>query len=627
MTGFGAWASPLSAATVAAAATRLGHVVVDGSDVHWLEGRPAKAGRGVVVRRDSTGRVEDATPAGTDVRTRVHETGGGPYAVSEGVIYFSNFADQRLYRLRPGEEPVPMTPPGPWRYADATIDASRRVLVCVREDHADPDREAEATLVSIALDGRGTEGEVVVSGHDFYSTPRFSPDGRQLCWLAWNHPQMPWDGTELWRAEVVERGRIGRASRVAGGSAESVFQPGWSPAGELYFVSDRTGWWNLYRLGGDEPEAIAPLAADFGRPQWTLGISTWAFADPSRIVAACAGRGRWRLVVIDVNTRAVRPLPTTLEPGDSVCATATHAVVVAGSERSPDAVVSIELTSGATGVIRTASSAPDPDLVSVAEAIEFATADRLTAHAFHYAPRNPRAAAPEGELPPLIVMGHGGPTSAATARLNLEIQYWTSRGFAVVDVNYGGSTGYGRAYRERLKGRWGVVDVADCVNAARHLIAQRKADPKRLIARGRSAGGYLALAAVASHPGFFGAAAIYFGVADLERLRRGTHKFESRYLDGLIGPYPEQRALYRRRSPIHSADRVSCPVILFQGLDDRVVPPEQARLMAEAIRARGVRAELLMFEGEQHGFRKGETIARCLEAELAFYADVFGLRP
>ena len=484
------------------------------------------------------------------------------------------------------------------------------------------------TLVSVPLDGPPTGGDVIVSGHDFYSTPRFNPDGSRLSWLAWRHPQMPWDGTELWVADVKSDGRIEQPRRIAGGNKESIFQPGWSPQGVLYFVSDRTGWWNLYRLRDDDVEILVEVPFELGRPQWMLGVSTWAFADEAHLVAACVEKGRWRLVTVDVTARVLTPVATHLEPGDSIAATRTHAVFVGGSPQTADALVRVDLRTGVAETLRVASSLPiSGDCVSVPEAIEFPTEGGLTSHAFYYAPKHQDLAPPPDERPPLIVVSHGGPTSATTGRLNLEIQYWTTRGFAVVDVNYGGSTGYGRTYRERLNGQWGVVDVDDCVNAARYLAGRGDVDLDRLIIRGKSAGGYTALAALTFHPEVFKAGASYYGIGDLELLGRDTHKFESRYLDRLIGPYPERRDVYRARSPIHSVDRLSCPIIFFQGLDDQVVPPAQARLMSEAMRDKGLEAPLFEFEGEQHGFRQAETIAHCLESELFFYARVFGFAP
>jgi dipeptidyl aminopeptidase/acylaminoacyl peptidase len=548
--------------------------------------------------------------------------------VSGGIVYYSEFADQRVYKLEPGGVPEAVTPPGDWCYADGCLNLSKSHLVLVREDHTTKGREPVTTLVSVALDAAPSAGIVIASGHDFYSTPRFSPDGAQLSWLAWNHPQMPWDGTELWLANVLPDATLDEARRVAGGASDAIFQPGWASDGTLYFVSDRTGWWNLYRVRGEAVESVHAMDADFGRPQWQFGMSTWAFADDSRIVVTYQQRGRGRLAVIDAQTGVCTPVPVDLEPGDNIAATASHAVLVAGSVASPEALVRIELATGAVETIRAASEgAFDPGCLSTPEAIEYPTDEGLTAHAFFYAPHNRHFKGRSGEQPPLVVVGHGGPTASTSARLNLEVQYWTSRGFAVVDVNYRGSSGYGRAYRRQLAGQWGVADVADCANAARYLAAQGRADRDRLVIRGRSAGGYTTLAALSFHPDVFSAGASYYGISDLEAMALETHKFESRYLDTLIAPYPAQRDIYRARSPIHHVDRIACPLILFQGLEDRVVPPNQSRMIADALASRGIPVALVVFEGEQHGFRKRESIVGCLEAELYFYGAVFGFAP
>jgi dipeptidyl aminopeptidase/acylaminoacyl peptidase len=468
---------------------------------------------------------------------------------------------------------------------------------------------------------------VIASGYDFYSTPRLSPDGSRLAWLCWRHPQMPWDGTELWVADVDESGALSDQRQLAGGSAESIYQPGWSPDGGLVFVSDTGGWWNIRRSDGSgrsdaRPLLVTPLdGAEFGRPQWILGGSTWAFANRSLLVAAYTRGGRWHLATVDVDSGTLADIPTNLQPREWVVATRTHAIVVAGNAATPDAVVSVSLADGRVETIRaSADQVVDRAFLSVPEAIEFPASTNRTAHAFYYPPRHADRVAETP--PPLIVISHGGPTTAAIEAYDLKLQFWTSRGFAVVDVNYGGSSGFGRQYRQRLDGQWGIVDVEDCVAAARHLAATGRADPARLIIRGGSAGGYTTLAALAFHPGVFTAGASYYGISDIEVLATDTHKFESRYLDTLIGPYPETAALYKARSPIHAVGNMVCPLILFQGLDDTVVPPNQSQMMADALRAKGIEVVYLAFAGEQHGFRKAETIVRCLEAELAFYSDV-----
>jgi acetyl esterase/lipase len=622
-------------------------VAVDGDDIYWVEGRASEAGRNVLVRCSADGRIADVTPPGFNVRTRVHEYGGGAYVVEDGEIFFSNFSDQRIYRsvasMDAGSEdagskdpayavtPEAVTPPGKWFYADATFDARRRRLMCVREDHSQPDREAVTTLVSIPLDGREHAGDVIASGYDFYSTPRLSPDGSTLAWLSWRHPRMPWDGTELWTARVSELGALSDARCIAGGPAESIYQPGWSPDGMLYFASDRDGWWKLFRLVRSRIEPVVthpPADAEFGRPQWVFGTATWAFAGPSRLVLSYTRAGRWFLATVDVASGRATDIAPGLEPHDWLTATPMHAVLVAGWSTKPDAIVRIDLASQAIDTLRPSSTMTlNADDVSVPEPIEFAGESGERTHAFYYPPRSAAHSAAEDDRPPLIAISHGGPTTAANATLDLRIQYWTTRGFAVVDVNYGGSSGFGRPYRQRLNGQWGIVDVEDVVRAAQFLVSRGLADPRRLVVRGGSAGGYTTLAALTFHPQAFTAGASYYGISDIEVLAHDTHKFESRYLDTLIGPYPAAREIYRARSPIHFVDRLSCPLILFQGLEDKVVPPNQAEMMANAVRDKGLPVAYLAFAGEQHGFRKAETIVRSLEAELDFYGAVFGFAP
>ena len=640
---YGTWTSRISATTVAEQGLRLGFVAFDGDDIYWLEGRPQERGRNVLVRRRADGTVADLTPPDHNVRSRVHEYGGGAYVVSNGVVYYSNFADQRIYRtsitsgtsLQGSSPSDPITPEGKWFYADATVDERRRRLICVREDHTQGGHEPVNAVVSIPLDGDPSAGHVIASGYDFYSTPRLSPDGSRLCWLSWRHPQMPWDGTELWVAGVDNAGTLDDPELVAGGPHESIFQPGWSPDGTLYFVSDRTGWWSLFRCDvRREPFDIRPVVqesadeAEFGRPQWLLGWATWAYVDERRMVAACARRARWSLALIDTHTGALTTVAADLEPLEWVTANATHVLYVGASPSDAPAVARVDLVTGATEILRSSSSLTlDPPDISIPEAIEFPTDGGVTAHAFYYPPRNAAHHAPPSERPPLIVISHGGPTTQTKAVLDLQVQFWTSRGFAVVDVNYGGSTGYGREYRQRLNSRWGIVDVDDNINAARYLVERGRADPDRLVIRGGSAGGYTTLAALTFHPDVFRAGASYYGVSDVEALAKDTHKFESRYLDTLIGPYPEAKEVYRERSPIHLIDRLSCALIAFQGLEDKVVPPDQSERMVHAVHAKGLPVAYLAFEGEQHGFRRAETIVRCLEAELYFYGAVLMFEP
>ena len=633
---YGSWPSPLTAASISAHGTRVSSVAVDGGFVYWLEGRPAEGGRSVLVERSPAGTARDVTPAGFNVRTRVQEYGGGAYVVHARRVYFANFADQRLYvsDLDASEAPPrPLTPDASYCYADACIDPSRHRLICVREDHTVPGREAVTTLVAVPMDG--SRVEVLASGEDFYSTPRLSPDGRRLCWLSWRHPRMPWDGTELWTAAVHDDGSLGPATLVAGGETESIYQPGWLADGRLAFVSDRDGWWRLYAASPPyDGTAAAPLLraapeeTEFGRPQWVLGTACWAQTGDQRLVVSYTSKGRWALGVVALDAGTLTPIAPDLQPQDWLATAPGFVVLVAGSAHAPAAVVAVDVASGTVSTLRPGTPAElDHRFISVPEAIEFETAGGRTAHAFYYAPRHLEHTGPAGELPPLIVIGHGGPIAAADATFDRKIQFWTSRGFAVVDVNYGGSTGFGTAYRRRLNGQWGIVAVDDLINAARHLVDTGRADPRRLAIRGGSAGGFTVLAAMTQQPDFFGAGASYYGVSDLEALAHDSHKFESRCLDILVGPYPAARDEYIRRSPIHSVDRLACPLILFQGLEDKVVPPNQSEMMVEALTKKGMPVAYLAFEGEQHGFRRAENIIRSLEAELYFYGAVFGFEP
>lgn len=621
---YGAWRSPITSDLIVAQTINLGSVYVDGQDIYWLEGRPQEEGRSVLVRRTPAGQISDVTPAGFNVRTRVHEYGGGAFWVAGGIVYFANFTDQRLYRQLPGADPQPITPAGSWRYADGVLDAARQRLICVREDHTVPGREAVNTLVSLALDGDEHAGDLLVGGHDFYANPRLSPDGRQLAWLAWNHPNMPWDGTELWLADVDPAGQLQSARVIAGGPEESIFQPAWSPNGQLYFISDRSGWWNLYRWHAGQVQPLAPRAAEFGQPMWVFDMSTYDFLPDGRLVCSFTAEGRRQLALLAADGGPLVPIDLPYTLAAYIHAGPNFVACLASSPTEVSAVVRLDLATGALDVLRRASELTlAAGYLSVPQAVEFPTDNGLTAHAFYYAPYNQDYRAPAGELPPLIVISHGGPTSSTSTTLSLSIQYWTSRGFALLDVNYGGSTGYGRAYRQRLNGQWGIVDVQDCVNGARYLVQQGLADGQRLAIRGGSAGGYTTLSALA-FTNTFSVGASYFGISDLVAMTRETHKFESRYLDNLVAPYPEREDIYRARSPINFVDQFSCPLILFQGLEDLIVPPNQAEMIFDALKAKGLPVAYLPFAGEQHGFRRAENVKRALDAELYFYGRIFG---
>lgn len=594
---YGSWKSPITTDSIVAETVNVKEVMVEGNDIYWIEQRPSEAGRSVIVRNG-----QDVTPSGFSARTRSHEYGGGSYFVADGVTYYSNDKDQRLYR-----DTMPLTQAIGVRFADGLLDRKNQRIIAIREDHRATGQEPINTLVSIPLSG-SEAGDVLASGHDFYSSPRLSPNGEHLAWLTWDHPNMPWDGSDLW----VD------GQHIAGGPRESIYQPEWSPNGILYFVSDRSGWWNLYRWRDGRIEHILNLSREFGMPQWVFGMSSYAFLADGRIACSFVERGQWKLGIFD-RTWRVLDLPYT--EISNVHATADHIVCVAASPTEPRAVIQVNPDTWQVETLRRSTSLRiDPAYLSIAEPIEFPTEGGVTAHAFYYPPHNADFTPLPGELPPVIVMIHGGPTSMTTSGLNLPQQFWTSRGFGVVDVNYGGSTGFGRAYRERLNGQWGIVDVDDCVNAVRYLVAIGKADPNRLVIRGGSAGGYTTLSALTFRR-TFRAGASYYGISDLEA-SNDTHKFESRYNYGLIAPWPAGRDIYHARSPLRHLDQLNCPVIFFQGLDDKIVLPNQSEMMVEAMKKKGLPVAYIAFEGEGHGFRQATTIKRTLDAELYFYSRV-----
>lgn len=618
---YGTWKSPITAGLIAGTTISLSSLAVENDVFYWLEGRPAEGGRTVVVRQ--FGDIsEDVTPTGFNVRSRVHEYGGGSALVADGEVYFVNFDTQRIYCQRPGDTPRALTPEAAGRFSDMQLDRKRRRLICVREDHSGTG-EPRNELVAVNLEGRAIE--VLDGGHDFVASPRINEAGDRLAWLSWDHPNMPWDGTTLWTATFDDEGGIGTPRKIAGGSGESIFQPEWSADGELLFVSDRSNWWNLYKTSNQGILPISPTEAEFGLPQWAFGMSTYGVVGDGRIVASCCQAGMWRLgVIVDDRLKAF-DLPYSDISGVRVSGDAV--LFVGSSATLPSQLVHLDIASGEYTVLRYSSVVDlDAGYLSQPETVEFPTTDGTVSYGFYYAPKNPKFEAPADELPPLIVRGHGGPTGAASAALNLSIQFWSSRGFAVLDVNYRGSTGFGRAYREALYGNWGIADVDDMVAGAEFLVARGVADPKRLMIRGGSAGGFTTLAALTFRD-TFSAGASHYGIGDLMALARDTHKFESRYLDRIIGPLPESEALYNQRSPINYTDQLDCPVIFLQGLDDKVVPPNQAEAMVDALKAKGIQVAYLAFEGEGHGFRKAENVERALVAELTFYGRIFQFEP
>ena len=621
---YGTWPSPITGEAVATSGVTLGDIDVSDKDIYFIEGRPSEGGRQVIVRASRDG-LEDVIGPEFNARTRVHEYGGRSFVVYGSTVYFSNFVDQRLYRAERSGTPEPITPepviPAGLRYADPIVSHDGDWVICVHERHYE-DREEDNEIVMVATDG-SAEPLTITSGRTFYAYPRLNPAGDRLLWTCWDHPNMPWDGTELWVANF-NKGSLENERKIAGGPEESIYQPSWGPHGDIHFVSDRTGWWNLHRERNGEIEELLTMEAEFGGPQWALGQSHHDFLEDGGLVTIWTTDGIDHLGLIEdgglkeIDTPYSYFAPHLRSDGDSI-------VVVAGGPSESASLVRIGAGDHKVEVIQRSNTiGVDPGYFSPAVSVEFPTERGLTAHALYYQPKNLEFEGPDEELPPLAVFTHGGPTSRVRPSLDVTKQFWTSRGFAVVDVNYGGSSGYGRDYRDRLKGQWGIVDTEDCLNAARYLIERGEVDGDRVVIRGGSAGGWTTLCALVFHD-FFKAGANYYGVADLATFVHDTHKFESRYLDSLVGPYPEKKDLYEERSPANFPERISCPLITLQGLEDLVVPPSQSEIIVNALREKGLPVAYLAFEGEQHGFRRAENIKRAIEAELYFYSKVFGI--
>jgi dipeptidyl aminopeptidase/acylaminoacyl peptidase len=625
---YGSWSSPITLDLVAAEGGGYGWVDVDESGVWWIETRPQEQGRSALVFRSHNGAARDVVPAGFNVRTRAHEYGGGAWFRDGHTVYCSSFDDSRLYRVdEPGAEPRPITPepsePHALRYADGRVFANGSLIVCVRETHGGGEPRNE--LVVLAADG-SAEPRAIASGRDFYASPRPSPDGTKLAWLAWDHPRMPFEGTDLCVGDLAPDGSCTNARRVAGSESESIFQPEWSADGDLYFASDRTGWSNLYFERGGEVHALTHEQADLGYPQWVFDLTRYALLADGRVACVFTRAAVDALELLDVSSGELDPieLPYTSFYSPSIRAHGNRLVFPAASPTEPAAIVELDLATRETTVLRRSTELElDTRYISRAQPIEFAGADGLPSYGFYYPPTNPDFQAPEGELPPLSVHVHGGPTAHVQTALELEIQLFTSRGIAVVDLNYGGSTGYGRDYRDRLRHRWGVVDVEDSAAAVRFLTERGDVDASRVEITGGSAGGYTTLLALAVRDEF-AAGTSYFGVADLVTFHGETHKFESHYDEYLVGPWPDAIDTYRDRSPVAHADSISRPLLLLQGLDDKVVPPAQAEVIVEALQQRGVPYAYIAFEGEGHGFRRAENIKRAFAAHLSFLAQLFG---
>lgn len=620
---FGSWKSPITSDLIVSQTIGLGDVAIDNSSIYWLESRPMEKGRRVLVKLNDDGTTSDITPQSFNIKTRVHEYGGGAYLIKDDIVYFSEKTDDRIYRQAIGQQPQALTEESSRRYADFILDSSRNRLICICEDHGLEGQEPINSIVAIALDtGKIT---TIAEGKDFYTSPRLSPDGQFLAFISWDHPDMPWDSSYLWLMNLTS----GETELVAGGTKESVCEPKWSRDSKLYFTSDRSDWWNLYcRTDEGVIECLHQMSAEFAYPHWVFGLCTYNLLPDNNIVCAYSQNGSWHLGKINTTTKQFRAIETKYTNISSVKTTSTGKVLfIGGCPTQPTAVVELDLATENCTILKQAAELNiNSDYFSQPVAISFPTENGLTAYGWYYPPQNPDYEYPKDELPPLLVKSHGGPTAAASVNLNLRIQYWTSRGFGYVDVNYGGSIGYGREYRERLENNWGIVDIDDCVNAAKYLVKQGKVDPERLVISGSSAGGYTTLAALTFRD-IFKAGASYYGISDLEILAKDTHKFESRYLDGLIGKYPESKAIYQQRSPINFTEQLSCPVIFFQGLEDKVVPPNQAEMMFEAIKTKGLSVAYIAFEDEGHGFRQGANIKKALESEFYFYANLFGFQP
>lgn len=617
---FGSWVSPLTAEMLSRSASRLGQPRLADGAVYWVEGRPDEGGRQHVRRARKVGGDEPVTPAGVNVRSRVHEYGGGDYGFVGSELVMVDAATPGIRRAN--GDPIRGTLSNA-RYADLVGSPDGNFLVAVEEE---PREEAEPENRLVAIDLRSGQRTVLCEGRDFVAQPAFAPDGSALVWIAWDHPNMPWDGTDLLRVAWGGEGPNGSVRHLAGGEDESIFQPGFGLDGTLYFISDRSGWWNLQRWTGEQAVSVCSQSAEFGRPLWVFGLSTWAPETAGRLLCLVGEGGQDRLVRVDVENGTTEELPLPFTELEGLRVEGRFATFLGASASQGACVVRLDLDGGDPEILARSHGAEVEamaDLWSPPETLEYATVDGRTAHAFLYRPQHPEFEGKQGSRPPLLVKSHGGPTAATSPALRLPIQYWTSRGFSVVDVNYAGSTGYGRDYRNLLRGLWGIADVDDCEAAAAYAAKVGAADEAKLAITGGSAGGYTTLCALTFRDRF-SAGASHYGIGDLETLARDTHKFESRYLDRLVGPYPEAQEVYQARSPIHFTEQLSCPVIFLQGLDDPIVPPNQAEAMADALAIQGILHAHVTFAGEGHGFRSAPNIQRALESEWAFYGKVFG---
>jgi len=627
---FGSWPSPISAELITRAAPSLNCLQSYGESLYWVESRPWEAGRNVIMCRVSDGSIKDLLPKPYSHSSRVHEYGGMAYALTDDSLYFVNASDQRIYKtdLSGEKEPRPITGLSLQRFADLIIDSKNQRLIAVCEEHKGDsgEQEPENYLVAVSLNTENPSVTKLETGADFYAYPRISPDQKTLCWIQWQHPNMPWDCTQLWQATINGDGNLIDKTLIAGASNnESIFQPQWSPDNQLYFVSDRNNWWNIYRVESDGCTPILEIEAEFATPLWQFGMSTYDFIDAQTIGCLWTDKGVWHSGFINIASGQLSKMDCPYSSIHAACCFQGSLYMVAGAAAIPSEVVRVSSSDQMLNTIYAPATLDiDPQGLSQPQSILFPSADGQQVHAFFYPPTNAEYCADKNQLPLVIALCHGGPTGATDSGLNLKIQYWTSRGFAVVDINYRGSTGFGRSYRQSLVGAWGIADVQDSQSAIDYLTTEKKIDPERCIIRGGSAGGYTVLSALTFTDTFKAGASLY-GIGDLETLATDTHKFESRYMDSLIGPYPERKDIYIARSPIHHAEGLNCPVIFLQGLEDKVVPPNQAEMMVELLEEKGIKVGHVTFPDEGHGFRKSANIIRAMESELAFYTEVFSL--
>ena len=634
---FGSWPSKISADQLVAQSLRLAEPRWDGDYLYWLESRPEEKGRNCIVRAKVGGAPKDVLPAPISTRSKANEYGGGCYCVAEGVVYFVAADDQRIYRYDTNLEkpyPEPISREAPFRFADLTFDPHRQRLLAVKENHTKENKEETVSIVS--LDALGRDCFTLVEGADFYSSLSLSPSGQFLAWLSWNHPDMPWTNNRCTVAELNADGTIENYQIIAGSALDptpqSLFQPLWDSKDELYIVSDMDNWWRIYHVDNDADDdqllrpvlSQPPTDGEFATPQWVFGLSTWGFLNDNTIIASYVQNGVGKLCTIDIHRHEWHEIKTHWSQFAALVAGDGRAAMIAANYSNAGTLAVWQNDHGEDQwqTIKKINSTLSPNSLSQPEAISFGPSNEQ-AYGFYYPPFNGNNIGLKGEKPPLIVLVHGGPTAQASTALNIKIQYWCSRGFAVVDVNYRGSTGFGRNFRLSLDRQWGVSDVADVCHATDYLVSRGLADPERTAIKGSSAGGYTVLAALTFSDTFKAGASLY-GIGDLESLVLDTHKFESRYLDHLVGQYPEEIDIYHARSPIHHVQNLNCPVIFFQGDEDKVVPPNQAEAMVAALKEKGLPVAYVLFNGEGHGFRQGDNIVRAIESELYFYSKIFG---